>query len=189
MCVISRSGNRLPTGLLILFAAACSSFGQDRPPSPVTQPAVAGAQPPLEISFKELQGPGAKKGEVSCGMPEGRQQVYDPDTGIFHIHFKSRNYTVSAFELTKVAERFPKPRVFRLTGVPKGYGCLGVPLVLSVGERRYAIEEVALAPGPVDKTLFRVERNDEMVAVALTAKGQALLRPGARISFKVDTGW
>jgi hypothetical protein len=91
--------------------------------------------------------------------------------------------------VTKVAEQLPKPPVFRLTGVPERNGCLGVALVLSFGNRRYAIEEGALAPGPVDKTLFRFERKDDVVTVEFTAKGQGLLKPGAQISFKVDTGW
>jgi hypothetical protein len=91
--------------------------------------------------------------------------------------------------VTQSAEQFKKPVVFSLTGVPRAYGCLGVPLALSVGGKSYAIEEGALGPGRVDKTLFRVERKADQVRVEFTPKGQALLKAGTAISFKVDNGW
>jgi hypothetical protein len=115
--------------------------------------------------------------------------VYDPQTGVFHIHFFPRNYAVHAFTVTQSVERFTKPVVFSLTGVPRAYGCLGVPLALSVGGKRYAIEEGALGPGRVDRTLFRVERKADWVRVEFTQKGQALLKAGTEVSFKVDSGW
>src|SRR5438552_1176742 len=97
------------------------------------------SEPPLQInclphSDRFLE---PKKATSSCGVPEGRQQVYDPKTGIFHIHFKPQSYAVSAFEIEKVAQRFEKPIVFRLTGVPTDFGCVGHSLVLSVGGKRY----------------------------------------------------
>ena len=178
------------TLIITVFGSACFqgaagpvALPQGDEPSP----------PPLEIIFKPLSASfgfhDETSGVPSCGVPDGRQQVYDPKTGVFHIAFKSRNYKRSAFEVKKVAERFTKPVVFRLTGVPSEYGCLGVSLALFVGGKGYAIEEGALAPGPVDKTLFRVERKQEVVTVEFTAKGQSLLKPGAQISFTVDTGW
>ncbi len=168
--------------MLLIFAVSCSACCQDVPDPIAIQQGDDLSQPPLEINFKQ-----------SCGVPEGRQQAYDPKTGVFHIHFKPQRFAVSAFGVTKVAERFAKPVVFRLTGVPLAYGCVGLPLVLTVGEKRYVMIDV----GPssfhayerFDRTLFRVERKEDVVTVAFTEKGQALLRPGAQISFKVDTGW
>jgi hypothetical protein len=155
------------------------------------------ASPPLEIKFLQ-----------SCGLPEGRQQVYDPKTGIFHIHFHKPSriggfgsglYKRSAFEVTKVATRFVKPVVFRLTGVPASYGCVGDPLALCVGGgfqdhlrldgKTYALVDDPLASGQVDKRLFRVQRKNDRVTVEFTEEGQALLKPGVLISFKIDTGW
>ena len=120
-------------------------------------------------------------------------QVYDPATGVYHVAFKPRNLTTSSFEVTKVAQRFSKPVVFRLTGVPTTYGCVGIPLALTVDDKRYAMTDVGYdsfhAGERFDKTLFRVERKDDIVAVEFTEKGRALLKPGARVSFRVDTGW
>ncbi len=164
-----------------------------------TQPRIQSPLTPLEIRFNPSQGLGAKKGEVSCGVPAGREQVYDPDTGVFHVHFKARNLTYSGFEVTKVAERFPGPVVFRLTGVPESYGCVGVPLALTVDEKRYAMIDVGHETFPaydrMDRTLFRaerkrdVDRKEDVLTVEFTKKGQALLKPGAQVSFKLDTGW
>lgn len=132
-------------------------------------------------------------GELSCGVPQGCDQIYGPETGSFHVHFKARDFTVSGFEITKVAARFPKLVVFRLTRVPLAYGCLGIPLALTAAEKRYALVDV----GPdsfhayerFDRTLFRVERKEDVITVEFTEKGQTLLKPGVLISFKVDTGW
>lgn len=165
---------------------------------PTSRPPRNEAAPPLEVRFNQ-----------SCGLPEGRQQVYDEKTGVFHIHFQSPNpigssgsglYERSAFEVAKINGPFVKPVVFRLTGVPQNYGCVGDPLCLCVGINNkgdglrldgkcYALVNAPLAPGPVDKSLFRVESQDDVVTVEFTEKGQALLAPGALISFKVDTGW
>lgn len=41
----------------------------------------------------------------------------------------------------------------------------------------------------MDRTLFRVERQPDGLLVEFTEKGQALLKPGALISFRLDTGW
>ena len=93
------------------------------------------------------------------------------------------------------------PVVFRLSGVPSDYGCAGDPLSLCVGVsdgfrdslrldgKYHALVDDPLAQGPVDKTFFRVERQGNVVTVEFTEKGQTLLKPGALISFKVDTGW
>jgi hypothetical protein len=146
----------------------------------------AADEPPLEIKFKQ-----------SCDLPEGRQQVYDPETGVFHIHFKARRSSYeqrAAFEVAKVGVKFTKPVVFRLTGVPSAYGCLGHPLILSVGDKSYAIDASCAdhywgQEKRFDKTLFRSERKDRVVTIEFTEKGQALLKPGAQIAFKIDTGW
>jgi len=186
--------NRFPTVLVVLFAVACSSFCQDGPTPGVSRPGHEPAPPPLEIRFKKADGLHAKKDEVSCAVPEGRGQVYDPATGIFHIHFKVRNFTDGGFEMTKVAERFTKPVVFRLTGISSAYGCLGHPLTLLVGGQRYALDPSCASlyfwgERPFDKALFRSERKGDVVTVAFTPKGQALLKPGAQILLAIDTGW
>ena len=193
MLLISRPMSHSRACLVLLLAVACSACRQD-----VADPVELGARdesplPPLEIRFQPSQGLRAKEGEVSCGVPEGRDRVYDPETGVFHVHFKARNCTRSGFEVTKVAERFPKPVVFRLTGVPSTYGCVGIPLALTVGEKRYAMTDAGRdsvhADDPFDRTLFRVEHTDGVVTVAFTEKGQTLLKPGAQVSFEIDTGW
>jgi len=73
------------------------------------------------------------------------------------------------------------------------YGCVGVPLALTVGENRYPLIDVGHdsfhAYERFDRTLFRTERKDDVVTVAFTEKGQAILKPGAQVSFKIDTGW
>ena len=94
--------------------------------------------------------------------------------------------------------------MFRLTGVPPNFGCVGDPLSLCVGFRdafrdslrldgkcyaAWSMILLARPDRPVDKTLFRVERQADVVTVEFTEKGEALLKPGALISFKVDTGW
>jgi hypothetical protein len=157
---------------------------------PMAGPPGNEAAPPLEVKFRQ-----------SCGLPQGRQQVYDAKAGVFHVHFESAKHKRSAFEVTKINGPFVKPIVFRLTGVPPNYGCVGDPLSLCVGfsdglrdslrldGKCYALVDGPLAHGPVDKTLFRVERQADVVTVEFTEKGGALLKPGALISFKVDTGW
>jgi hypothetical protein len=193
--LFSWTRNHFRTCLLLLCTASCPACSRDAAEPFASRQGDDPAQPPLEINFKQL-----------CGPPEGRQHVYDPETGVFHVHFKkpqpigrfSGFYERSAFEVTKVAERFAKPVVFRLTGVPASYGCLGDPLTLSPGGAtdnrrpagdRYALVEDALAPGPVDEALFRVERTADVVTVTFTEKGRALLKPGAMISFKPDCAW
>ena len=128
-------------------------------------------------------------GVPSCGVPEGKEGIYDPGTGIFHIRFKARKHARSAFEITKVAGTFAKPVVFRMDGVPREIGCLGYPLTLTVDGTSRPLESGALGSDPCDETLFHVKREGEAVLVAFTEKGQALLKPGAWISFKVDYGW
>jgi hypothetical protein len=97
--------------------------------------------------------------------------------------------TCSSFEITKVRENFPKPVVFRLTGETSGYGCLGQSLTLSVDGKDYAMENGPLACGHVDAALFRVQRNAEGVTVEFTKKGETLLKPGATVWCRADTGW
>jgi hypothetical protein len=176
-----------------ILAIVCFAGCQDGAGPVAIQEGDDRARAPLEITFKQLQGLRAKEGEVSCGVPEGREQAYDPDTGVFHVHFNARNFTASAFEVTKVAARFPKPLAFRLTGVPSQYGCLGHPLTLSVGDKLYAIDASCDSQyywaAPFDKTLFRSQRKGDVVTVEFTEKGQALLKPGAQISLRIDTGW
>jgi hypothetical protein len=182
--------------LLIVAVASC---GCQAAADPVVRRGDDEAAPPLEITFKQ-----------SCVLPEGQKQVYDPETGVFHVHFElpkriggrgSGLYKRSAFEVTKINGPFVKPVVFRLTGVPSDYGCVGDPLSLCVGAsdglidslqldgQCYALIDDPLAQGPVDKTLFRVQRLGDAVIIEFTEKGRALLKPGALISFKVDTGW
>jgi hypothetical protein len=189
-----RMNDLRPWLLLIVMAAAA---GCQEVADPITPPPREEAAAPLEINFRQ-----------SCGLPEGRQQVFDPKTGVFHVHFElpkrigglgSGLYKRSALEVTKVTRPFVKPVVFRLTGVPGSYGCVGDPLALCAGGEfndrlrldgeTYALVDDPFAQGPVDKTLFRVERQADMVTVEFTEKGQALLKPEVLISFKVDTGW
>ena len=193
MPIIARTMSHSRTCLVLVLAASGLACHQDVARPVVIEPRGDSPPPPLEVRFQPSRGLRAKEGEVSSGVPEGRDQVYDPDTGVFHVHFKARDFTASGFEVTKVAERFPKPVVFRLTGVPPAYGCVGVPLALTVGGKRYGMIDVGHdsfhAYDRFDRTLFRVERKDDVVTVEFTEKGQALLTAGARISFKVDTGW
>jgi hypothetical protein len=160
---------------------------------------LGGEDAPLEITFRR-----------GCGLAEGRKQVYDAQSGVFHVHFEAPTriggrgsglYQRSAFEVAKVNGPFVKPVVFRLTGVPLSYGCVGDPLALNVDVSKglrdssrldgtcYALVADPLAEGPVDKTLFRVERREDAVTIEFSEKGQNLLKPGTMISFKVDTGW
>ncbi len=175
--------NHFRTVLLPIMALCCVSCGQDAP-----DPIVG---PPLEIEFKSATSSFFIQdfGVPSCGVPKGRQDCYDPQTGIFHIQFYDRECVNSSFEVTKVRERFTRPIIFRLSGVSQGYGCLGQPLALTVDGQTYALELGDTGMGEVDKTLFRVDRNDDVVTIEFTEKGQALLKPGARISFTVDFCW
>src|SRR6516225_3052824 len=102
--------------LLIIVAASCGC--QDVADSGAPRANDEGA-PPLEITFRQ-----------ACRLPEGQQQVYDPKSGVFHVHFESPKrvggpgsglYERSAFEVTKVNGPFVKPVVFRLSGVPSDY--------------------------------------------------------------------
>jgi hypothetical protein len=158
---------------------------------PVAPKQAVEVAPPLEIRFKSAMGTLFIEdyGVPSCGVPKDRQQSYDPQTGVFHIHFKSGDGVRCAFEVTKIDERSTKPIVFRLTGVPLDFGCLGRSLALIVGDKVYDLEDGRWAWRPVDKTLCRVERKGEQVTVAFTQKGRALLKPGAQIGFTVDCDW
>jgi hypothetical protein len=182
--------------LALLVFALC---GCQEATDPGPQPAGEALVPPLELSF----GP-------CCGVPEGREQAYDPKTGVFHVHFAepkpigmrgSGLFERSAFEVTKAPGPFVRPVKFRLTGIPSNYGCVGDPLSLCVGGKDglrdrlrlggtcYALVEDPLELAPVDKTLFRVQHQDNVVLVEFTEKGQALLKEGTLISFQIDTGW
>jgi hypothetical protein len=183
----------------LLVLTVCAFCGCKEAADPIKQPLGEAPVSPLELNFGQ-----------ACGLPAGRQQAFDPRTGVFHIHFTqpksigapgSGLYERSRFEVRKVTGPFVKPVIFRLTGVPSDYGCAGDPLSLCVGVRdgfrddlrlagtSHALVQDPLALGPVDKTLFRVERQRDIVTVEFTEKGQALLKPGTLISFKVDTGW
>lgn len=183
---------------VFLLATVATFTGCRKEAEPVLRSPGNEARSPLEFRFNQ-----------SSGLPEGRQQVYDEKTGVFHVHFQSPTpigssgsglYERSAFEVAKINGPFVKPVVFRLTGVPQNYGCVGDPLCLCVGiinkdddlrldGKCYALVNAPLAPGLVDRSLFRVESKDDVVTVEFTEKGQSLLTPGALISFKVDTGW
>src|SRR5262245_14284240 len=130
--------NRHHTCLGLIVALTCAGCSRDVA-DPIAFAPRDESPPPLEIRFNPSQGLRAKEGDLSCGIPQGRDQIYDRETGTFHVHFKARDMTVSSFEITKVAARFPKPIVFRLTGVPLAYGCVGIPLALTIGEKRYAM--------------------------------------------------
>ena len=193
MPLVSRTMCHFRAWSLLAFVAAGSAGCQDRRDPVPVQEGDNPSLPPLEITFKPSQGLSAKAGEVSCGVPEGRDQVYDPQTGVFHIHFKSRDFTRSAFEVTKSTARFAQPVVFKLSGVPSGYGCLGHPLTLSVAGHRYAIDASCDSQyywaKHFDTALVRSRREGDVVTVEFTEKGQALLKPGAQISLEIDTGW
>jgi hypothetical protein len=190
--------NHFRTWVLLVVTVAAFSGCQDVA-DPIARPPGGEAAPPLEVKFSQ-----------SCGLPQGRQRVYDATTGVFHVHFESVKpigargsglYERSAFEVTKSNGPFVKPSIFRLTGIPPDYGCVGDPLSLCVGcsdglrdnlrldGKCYALVDDPLAQGPVDKTLFRVERQGDVVTVEFTEQGRELLKPGVLISFKVDTGW
>jgi hypothetical protein len=173
-----------PLLLVMLCCLGCTQAVPDPADAPGDDPS-----PPLEVRFEPFERGLTSATGPSCGVPEGRPQAYDPKTGSFHIHFRSGDYATSAFEVTKVAERSPGPIVFRLTGVPQAYGCLGTPLSLIVDGKSYAFEKDELAPVRLDKALCRVERKDDTVTLAFTEKGRAILKPGARVSFSIDTGW
>ena len=185
--------NGIRAGMLLILTISGSALCKSGAGPVATQQADEPSQSPLKFKFCPSSPSfglhDAVDGVPSCGVPEGRQQSYDPKTGVFHVHFKSRNFSRSAFEVTQVADRFTKPVAFRLTGVPKQYGCVGTPLALSVGGKRYSIEDGDLATAPADKSLFKVERVKEVVTIEFTEKGQMLLKSGAQISFAVDTGW
>jgi hypothetical protein len=182
--------SRFRTCWLLVFMVSCPACRQDVAGPSAIQQGDEQSPPPLEINFRQ-----------ACCVAEGRQQAYDSKTGVFHIHFKppetSRYGRVdlepSAFEVMKVAERFTRPIVFRMTGVPIGYGCVGSPLALTAGEKRYPMIDVGhdslYAYDRFDRTLFRVENKGGVVTVEFTEKGQALLKPGTQISFTVDSGW
>lgn len=182
--------SRFPAYCSLLLAMCCSACNQDAADTVAVQPGDEGISPPLEIAFKPLSELfTAENPEPSCGVPAGRAEVYDPQTGVFHIHFKSRNYARSAFEVTKVADRFTRPVVFRLTGDTRGGGCMGRDLTFSVDGKDYPLAEGMFAYGCIDKTLFHVEHKDNLVTIEFTKKGQTLLKPGAQVWLHIDTGW
>ena len=176
---------------LALLSAACNQEAAD-PVAARHDDEIAPA--PLEITFKPLSASftlvAQHEGQASGGPPPGRHQVYDPKTGIFHICLKRKNMTRSAFEVTKVAEHFRKPIVFRLTGATRGNGCLGQNLRFSVDGKDYSLGEGPLSYGNVlDKKLFRVEYEADAVKVEFTKQGEALLKPGAQVWVRFDNGW
>jgi hypothetical protein len=197
------------TSLWLAFAVLLLAGCNDADDPKVPQPAAPKSAAPLAAApqpVDEAESPLGFEFKQPCGLPAGRQRVYDPNTGIFHIHFGSSKPIGSgaicernAFEVKKILGPFVRPVVFRLTGVPLSYGCLGDPLALNIGRgasngyrlegRSYALVADPLASGPIDKSLFRIERNDDVLIVAFTEKGQALLQPGAMISFRLDFGW
>ncbi len=193
MTLIVRNTRKSGTWLLLILAVACSTGCQDQTVAVANQEADAPKSPPLEIDFKPTEGLYAKEGEVSCGLPQGRDEVYDPQTGEFHIHFNSRRFTRSAFEVKKAAGPFAKPVVFRFTGIPLSYGCLGHPLTLSVDDKQYALDASCDSQyfwaEHFDKSLFRSHREGDAVTVEFSEKSQTLLKPGTRISLEIDTGW
>ena len=146
--------NRSHTCLSLLVALCCRGCSQEKAAPVAVQQGDENSPALLEIAFRPFSGllsyQDADSGELSCGVPAGRQQAYDPKTGVFHVQFKSRNFRASAFEVTKVAERFTKPVVFRLTGDTRGGGCLGRDLTLSVDGKDYALEEGPLSYGHQD---------------------------------------
>ena len=183
----------------LLGLLVCAFCGCQEAADPIAQPPGDAPSSPLELRFGQ-----------TCGLPEGRQLAYDPKAGVFHVHFTESKpigmpgsglFERSGFEVTKAPGPFVRPVKFRLTGIPSDYGCAGDPLSLCVGVRDglrdsprsegtcYALVDDPLARGPVDRTVFRVERQGDAVIIEFTEKGQALLKPGALISFKIDTGW
>jgi hypothetical protein len=126
---------------------------------------------PLELAFRS-----------GSGLPPGRAEVYDPKTGIFHIHFRNTKINEpSVVEVTKVTAKPTRPIVFRLTGVPR---YPDYPLVLRAGRKGYYLD-----PKGHDKKYFRVEYaagrdpDSGVVTVTFTPEGQALLTPGTQIYF------
>jgi hypothetical protein len=192
MSLLSRTGVPFRTWSLALLAVACLGGCQDRDGPVAAQD--GDNSPPLEITFMPSEGLRAKAGEVSCGVPDGRAQAYDPDTGVFHVHFKARDFTRGGFEVAKVAGPPTKPVAFRLTGVPTGFGCLGHPLTLAVGGESYALDASCASQywrgvRSFDEALFRSRREGDAVTVEFTQKGRELLKPGAQVSLEIDTGW
>lgn len=176
----------------LVVALACLACTQD--------PAERGGEPgdnlaaaPLDIAFNPFSGSfffaKTTQGEPSCGLPPGRQQLYDSRTGTFHIHLTARDLHSSGFEVTKVAARFTRPIVFRLTGDTYGAGCLGRDLTLTVDDKDYPLVDGPLSYGQVDRTLFHSQRDGATVTVTFTRKGEALLKPGAQVWLQVDTAW
>jgi hypothetical protein len=180
---------------LLAIMMACLGCGQEAPGEVAQSDDQLAA--PLEFHLKHYR-----------EVPKGRKHIYDAETGTFHIHFQSRGrgsmIDPSAFKLTKVNGRFDKPVVLRLTGVPLAYGCMGFPLCLTTGDHAPGYYEAHHKGHPVyflddreailpeqrcDKSLFEVERKEDVVTIRFTEKGQALLKPGVQIAFTVDTGW
>jgi hypothetical protein len=203
----AESMNHFRTCFWLLFTIAASSGCQEAAgPSVLSRPDEA-PPAPLKSAFRQSCGPLEITFWQSCGPPAGGQRVYDPKTGVFHIHFSepehigslcSGVYKRSGFEVTKVTGPFVKPVVFRLTGVPASYGCLGDPLALCVGEafsdflpdgKIYDLVADPLAAGPVDQTLFRVKHDVDAITIEFREKGRALLKPGTVMSFKLDHAW
>jgi hypothetical protein len=127
-------------------------------------------------------------------VPNGRDGVYDAATGTFHVHFKVRNFTQGGFDVAKVSGKLPRPLKFRLTGIPRVYGCLGEPLCLMVGEKNYALDPdnrygFSRQMEPLDEALYHTTRQGDAITIEFTEKGVALLKPGTRVFLRVDTGW
>ena len=180
---------RIKTYSFLLFTLSClacilHAAGLLAPDDPTPHDLM----PPLEIEFESAMGMLFREdyGVPSCGVPLDREQCYDPRTGVFHISFRTGGDVKFAFGLTKVSERFTKPVVFRLTGVPLDNGCLGSKLTLTADGKDYELEHYIWG---VDKTLFRVKREKDAVIVEVTKKGQTLLKPGTKVWFSVDHCW
>jgi hypothetical protein len=175
--------------LLVFLAALWLCSWARKGAAPNGPPRAAPPEPPLEIKFLSATGTlfGDDCGVASCGVPKGRTSCYDPQTGIFHVQVNVYGEVEVGFEITKVSERIPKPVTFRLTRVAPNFGCLGRPLALSVKGKDYPLVQAIL--GDVDQTLFQVADDRDALVVTLTAKGQMLLEPGARIGYSVDNNW
>ncbi len=177
----------------VLLATAMGCFaisGYVRPePHSVPPLDIKYSVPPLDIKFMDL-----------CRLPKDRVQVYDPNTGVFHIDFYGAECGGrSGFEVVRVAEGTTEPVVFRLTGLTDMYGFDGLPLTLAVDGKNYLVD-MTRDPGCCwesklirDNTLFRVEskfvteytyeRPIRMIEVTVefTEKGRLLLKPGTQI--------
>src|SRR5262245_47994290 len=94
--------NSLLLVLTVSFAAVDQASAAARP----DQPGDKSASPPIEFNFNPthrllVKGLVEKHEGPAAGVPKGRRQAYDPETGIFHVQFKPRSYAYSGFEVAK----------------------------------------------------------------------------------------